>query len=119
MKNRVTQKKAAFYTLYADFRRAKALPTEEERKAAYRFIPTWEFVGEVNIPELGVWVMRSYKCPTRLTDIYQENPGLLERELITGKSGAKYYGYRFSASASIELIKDETLREFYKLIKKP
>lgn len=115
--SKVTQKKAAFYTLYREFREAKALPEAQGRINAFRFIPTWEFVGEIHIPELGVWVMRSYKCPTRLTDIYQENPGLLERKLIIGKSGSKYYGYRFSAQARAELIKDETLREFYKSIK--
>lgn len=103
---KVTQKQAAFYTLYSAF---KAEPE--------RYIPTFEFVGEMEIPELGVWVLRSYKCPTRLTDIFQENPRLLERRLITGKSGAKYYGYRFAAGVTSACIDDPTLQDFYKLIK--
>ena len=115
--SKVTQKQAAFYTLYDEFRRAKALPTAEERTAAFRFVPTFEFVGEIHIPELGVWVLRSYKCPTRLTDIYQENPRLLDRKLITGKSGAKYYGYRFTKDVSRDSIDDPILRDFYDKIK--
>lgn len=116
--SKVTQKQAAFYTLYDEFRRAKALPTPEERMDAFRFVPTFEFVGEIHIPELGIWVLRSYKCPTRLTDIFQENPRLLDRHLITGKSGAKYYGYRFKKDVTPECIEDPILREFYGKIKK-
>lgn len=105
--NKVTQKQMAFYKLY-----------EERKKNPDRYIPTWEFGGEMEIKELGVWVLMSYKCPTRLTDIYQENPGLFERTLIKGKSGAEYYAYRFTKDASLDLIRDPKLVEFYKLIKK-
>jgi len=114
---KVTQKQAAFYTLYDAYRRAKALPTAEERIEAFRFLPTFEFVGEIHIPELGVWVLRSYKCPTRFTDLYQENPRLLDRKLITGKSGAKYYGYRFSKDVNEDCIEDKVIKDFYRLIK--
>lgn len=96
----------AFYTLYKAY-----------KESPERYLPTWEFVGEVYIEELGSWTMRSYKCPTRLTDIFQENPRLLERKMITGKSGAKYYGYRFVHGVNIGLIEDQRLHEFYKVIK--
>lgn len=115
--SKVTQKQMAFYKLYDEFRKAKALPTAEERTKAFRYIATWEFGGEMFIPEIGEWVLMSYKCPTRLTDIFQENPGLIDREWITGKSGAQYFGYRFSKDAKPELIKDKKLLAFYQLIR--
>ena len=96
----------AFYKLY-----------KERAEDPQRYVPTWEFVGEMNIIELGSrWVLMSYKCPTRLTDIFQENPDLLERKMITGKSGAKYYGYRFALNATKNFIRDEKLLQFYNKI---
>ena len=106
MAKKVTQKQCAFYTLYRSFR------TDRNR-----FVPTFEFVGEIKIFELDMWVLRTYKCPTRLTDIYQENPRLLERSLITGNSGSKYYGYRFAQGVCREYIDDPTLLEFYDNLK--
>lgn len=97
---KITQKQIAFYILYKKF---KLKPDV--------YLPTWEFMGEVEIN--GKWYMASYKCPTRLTDIFQENPGLLERKVVIGKSGSSYYGYRFSSKVSPELIKDSTLSDFY------
>lgn len=91
----------AFYKLYKAW---QVSPGE--------YIPTWEFVGEMHIPELNRWVLMSYKCPTRLTDIFQENPGLLERELFEGKSGSKYYRYRIVENATLHLILDPALIEF-------
>ena len=55
-----------------------------------RFIPAHEFVGEKMID--GDWHFLSYKAPARLSDLM--NDGLVERELVTGRSGAKYYAYR-------------------------
>ncbi len=101
-----TQKQSAFYKLYESF---KANPE--------RFVPTWEFLGEMYVKELDKWVMLSYKCPTRLTDIFQENPDLLERKEIRGKSGANYYGYRFKLGASPANIKDPIIKKFYERLK--
>lgn len=106
MRNRITQKQLAFYKLYIE---RKLDPT--------RYVNTWEFGGEILIKEFGKWGLMTYKCPTRLTDIFQENPWLLKRERITGKSGSKYYAYRFADNASMELIEDPSLREFYRKIK--
>jgi len=47
----------------------------------------------------------------------KENPGLLQRTKIRGKSGASYYGYRLNTSPTIELIKDPSLLSFYKKVK--
>lgn len=105
--SKVTQKQAAFYTLYIG-----------RKEDSSKYIPTWQFVGEIYIPELKTWVLRSYKCPTRLTDIYQENPGLLERRLTTGKSGSKYYEYRFALGVTPSQIQESSLQDFYRLIKK-
>lgn len=103
---KVTQKQMAFFRLY-----------HERRVDPEKFLPTWEFVGELYINEFDQWVLMSYKCPTRLSDLYKENPTLLERSLITGKSGAHYYGYRLRVGVSPADIKDDSIREFYKELK--
>lgn len=95
-----------FYKLYTSYKEDKE-----------RWVATWEFGGEMYIKELDKWVLMSYKCPTRLTDIYQDNPMLLERQFITGKSGAKYYQYRFAPGVNSSMIKDKELLKFYNLIK--
>lgn len=108
MKNRVSQKEAIFYRLYQQFK------GEEQEK----YIPVHEFMGEVWVEELGRWGYVSYECSARLSEMYRENSELIERKTITGKSGAHYYGYRFTlAPGKAELIKDPALFAFYKLIK--
>lgn len=104
---KITQKQLAFYMLY------KALKTTPGE-----YVPTWKCVGEVHIEELKCWEFMSYKCPTRLSDIYTENPGLLERTDMIGKSGAHYYGYRIRAGVTKEDIRDEKLAEFRRAIQK-
>lgn len=103
---KVTQKQMAFYKLYS----ARAEDPE-------RYVSTWEFLGEMLIKEINEWVLMSYKCPTRLTDLFQENPTLLERKLIKGKSVAKYFVYRFRAGMTGADIKDSRILEFYRKIK--
>lgn len=101
---KITQKQIAFYKLW-----------EERRKDKDRYVPTWEFGGEMDIK--GKWVLMSYKCPARLSDIMNENEGLLERKLMRGRSGSNYFTYRISQSATKENIKDISLIEFYNTIK--
>lgn len=103
---KTTQKQAAFYKLYSEY-----------KKDPERYIPTWEFVGEMLVKPLGVWVLMSYKCPARLSDLTIENPNLLVRKSIKGKSGANYYGYKFKQNVTILDIKDPEMRVFYQLIK--
>lgn len=102
----VTQKQVAFYKLYSSWLEDKE-----------RYVPLWEFLGEMYIKPINTWVLMSYKCPTRLSDIFNENPTLLERKLITGKSGSVYFGYRLRIGVKPEDILDPKLYEFYKLIK--
>lgn len=90
----------------------------ERRKDPLRYVPAWEFGGEMFVKEKGLWVLMSYKCPTRLTELYQENPNLLERSEIVGKSGSKYFGYRFRENCQPKDIVDKGLREFYQVIKR-
>lgn len=97
----------AFYKLY---KARKDEPGE--------YLPTWRFLGEMHIEELDEWVLMSYKCPARLSDIHKENPNLLDRKIITGKSGATYYGYKFKDNVQAGDIADSSLFEFYKSIKK-
>ncbi len=104
--NKVTQKQMAFYKLFS----ARSEDPE-------RYVSTWEFLGEMFIKELNQWVLMSYKCPTRLTDLFQENPQLLERKLVTGKSGATYYGYRLRVGGTKEDIKDVLIKKFYHRLK--
>lgn len=104
---KITQMQMAFYKLYS--------ARQEDRE---RFVPLWEFGGEMLVKELNQWVLMSYKCPTRMSDIYNRNPNLVERITITGKSGSKYFAYRFVPDVKPELILDPQLQEFYKLLKK-
>lgn len=105
-KKKITQKEAIFYILYRSF---KENPGE--------YIPVFKFMGEVYCPEVGKWGFVSHECSARASELRSENPGLIDKTVITGKSGAKYYGYRFSANAKPELIKDKNLHVFYQRIK--
>lgn len=116
MSTKLTQKRAAFYKLLSEYRQEKKAAELADRAENHRYIPTWEFGGEMLIKELNEWVLMTYKCPTRLTDLYQENPTLLERELLTGKSGAHYYGYRIRSGAGAADIKDSRILDFYRKI---
>lgn len=104
--NKVTQKEMVFYKLWS-----------ERKIDPKRFVSAWEFVGEMFIKELNQWVLMSYKVPANGVAIYFENPNLIERQRVTGKSGSKYYAYRFAPNASMELIIDPDLKEFYRKIK--
>lgn len=105
-KGELSQKQLVFYVLY-----------REQKKDLERYVSAFEFVGEIFVEPVSAWFLMSYKCPTRLTDIFQENPNLLERKLITGKSGAQYFCYRFKGNLLVDNICDDTLRSFYYLIK--
>jgi hypothetical protein len=100
---KVTQKQMAFLTLLYQYAKNSSI-----------YIATWEFVGEFRNPTTGEWLLRSYKCPTRLTDIYQENPDLLDRKWITGKSGSRYYGYRIKKPLDPNNVRDPKLRDIVK-----
>lgn len=102
---KITQKQLAFYKLYLEFKKDRT-----------RFVDTWEFTGEIECTVTGKWELMSYKCPTRLTDIFQENPKLLVRRLHTGKSGSKYFQYRFSDTVTVNDIVDSSLRVVHKLL---
>ena len=110
---RITQKEMVFYKLYKEF-----------NKNPFRYVNAWEFVGEMYISELDKWVLMSYKTPANGVKIYFENPGLIERIRVEGKSGSKYYAYRFVPDMRIGFLNeiidykiiDPNLREFYKKI---
>jgi len=105
-KNKITQKEAIFYILYKAF---KATPGE--------YVPVFKFMGETFCQEVNKWGFVSHECSARASEMKKKNPELIQIQTITGKSGAKYYGYRFCYNPSIEMIKDEQLLEFYKIIK--
>ena len=104
--DKITQKKAVFYVLWKSHR---------ENPEAY--VPAWKFVGELDIIELNKSFFMSYKCPANGVNLFFENTGLIERRITTGKSGAKYFEYRIAPNPSIDKIKDQSIVEFYKLLK--
>lgn len=106
-KKRITQEKAFFYLLWKEYKNGN-----------HEYIPAWKFVGEIFIDELGVWFFMSYKCPSNGANTYLNNPDLIERRMTRGRTGAKYYEYRIAPNPSVDKIKDHSLLEFYKEIKK-
>lgn len=93
-KLKITQEFQVFYKLYQSFKEDKQ-----------RWVSAWEFVGEMYVKELDQWTLMTYKTPANGVKIYFDNPGLIERQRITGKSGAKYYQYRFVENVNASLIK--------------
>ena len=106
-KNKITQKKAVFYVLWRAYQDA---PSE--------YVPAWRFVGELHIKELDVWFFMSYKCPANGVEVYFDNPELIERRETIGKTGAKYYEYRIAPNPSMDKIKDESILNFWKELKR-
>lgn len=80
------------------------------------FIPVYGFMGETYIKPLKMYGWVSYEVAARMCDINKENPGLLERKLHKGKSGAWYYAYRLASGNTAHLISDPILYDFYKLL---
>jgi len=109
MRNRITQQECAFYILYQEFKKNHEMYHS----------PSIVDVGDVYIKEVGKWVFTTWKTPTRLTDIFQKNPGLLERISVRAKAGNRYYKYRISNTVKVEDIKDPELLAFYNKIKRP
>jgi len=105
--NRITQEQAAFYILYKE--------AKKDREKYHS--PSIVDIGDVLITELDQWAFTSWKAPARLSDIWNDNPGLLERIEVKSMTGSKYYKYRISIKAHRGLIKDEKLLSFYDRIK--
>jgi len=102
---KLTQKKTAFYLLWKEH---LARPGE--------YLPAWRFVGEIFLAELGDYFFMSYKGPTNGLAVYFDEMDVVDRQMITGKTGAKYYEYRIKPEATVEQIKDDELREIAILI---
>lgn len=107
MKNRVTQKEGIFYILYMRFK---------DKKIDY--VPVFQLMGETYVKEINLWAYVSYECSARASEIMTENPGLLQRIKLRGRSGAKYYGYRLTPAPNIDLFKDPSLLHFYRRVSK-
>lgn len=100
-------REAIFYQLYQHFK-------SEKRED---FVPVFQFMGEVWCEPVGKWGFVSFEVSARLSELYSENPGLIERKMLEGKSGSQYYGYRLAPNANANMIKDMKLFEFYQSIK--
>lgn len=107
MKNRVTQKHLIFYLLYKNYKEGNE-----------KWIPVWSFMGEHYIKEVSKWGFMSHEVSARTSELYSENIGLINRKMVTGKSGARYYAYKLTDNPYKELIKDPKIIDFYFKIKR-
>lgn len=105
-RSRLTQKEAVFYVLY-----------KRHREGAEDHLPVFRLMGEVWCEELGKWGYVSYECSARASELMRDNPGLLHRTKLRGRSGASFYGYKIAAGARAETILDPDLHAFYRTIK--
>lgn len=103
---KVTQREAIFFHLY------KNRKTDPEM-----YVPIWKMIGEVFVPEVGLWGFVSYEVSARMSEMFRENPGLFERTMMKGKTGAQYYGYRIAVNVKPEHIVEKDLKQFYSKIK--
>ena len=99
MSNKISQKQLAFYTLL-----------KSHLKDKKDFVKTWECVGEIYIKELHKRKLASYKCPTRLTELFKENIGMLERTKVE-RDGYFYYQYKIK---NLKKMTENTIIRFYK-----
>lgn len=104
MQKRISMKQAILYRLM-------------QKRLSGMFIPVYDIIGEIYCKELEKWGFVSFEVSARLSEMYRDNPTLLEREWQTGRLGAKYYAYRIAQSARPKDIKDPSLKKFYYLIK--
>lgn len=114
MKKKLTQTEAVFYRMYSEHRKDKQrtpFPLKE-------LIPVHGFMGEIYAEELDLWGYVSYEVGARISELYGDNPGLFYRDMITGKSGAKYYGYRIADDAHPNMIRDPKLKAIYEKCRK-
>lgn len=103
---KISQKEAIFYQLYRHFKS----PKRDE------YVPVFALMGEVWCEEAQKWGFVSYEVSARASEMIKENPGLIMRTWLTGRSGAKYYGYRITPDARPDLIKDPKVLAFYRQI---
>ena len=106
MRNCITQREAIFYQLYTKFKLKDG-----------EYIPVFQLMGEVWCPEVSKWGFVSYECSARASEMIKKNPQLIQRQSIRSKAGATYYGYRINPHVSVEMIQDDDLRAFHKIIK--
>lgn len=103
MRQRLTQKESIFFALYKSFKGDDSA----------RYVPVFEFMGEHYCQEVGKWGFVSHECSARASEMKKDNPDLIERKTLTGKSGARYYGYRISPYVSKNMILDDKLKSFH------
>lgn len=104
-RNKLTQMQVAMYILIMN-----------KWLGGNKLIPVYDFMGERYISELGKWGYISYECSARLSKMYSDNPGLLYREKIHGRSGASFYGYKIRESAQPSNILSKELRDVYDIM---
>lgn len=99
--NNLSQKQVIFYLLYKNY------------KDKNEPMPPHHFMGECFVEPVNKFYFVSYEASARLSEMNTENPDLLKITPITGKSGARYFGY----SLEKNVIADPKLKEMYLKIK--
>lgn len=99
---KITQRQAIFYQLY-----------QKRKEAPEEYTPIYKLIGEVYCKELDLYGFVSYEVSARTSELNSMNPGLLERQMIYGKSGSSYYGYRIAQNVTADTIKDDDIKAFY------
>lgn len=83
---KLCQKQQIFYRLL-----------QYRKSSSKQFVPIWQFIGEFLIEEQGWWGFISYEVSARMSELWKEIPsGVVERQIVEGRSGAKYYAYRLN-----------------------
>lgn len=107
MPKKITQHQGIFYQLY-----------KLHQQDPEAFIPIWQLIGEVYVEELGQWVFISYEVSARTSELWSANPGLLDRKIVKGKTGAEYYAYRIHPEVTKHHIRDPRLDDFRRRVRK-
>lgn len=105
-RGKLTQKELVFYMLWKSY-----------KQDPEKYLEVWRFIGEVYVEEVRQHGFMSYICVHRTFEVFDTNPGLVERIKVTGKSGSKFYAYRLSKNATSKTIVDQDIQAFYKKIK--
>lgn len=109
-KIKIRQADLVFYKLYQGY-----------KANTDKYLSAWEFGGELYISELKKWEIMSYKCPARLSELYSEKTNidkLIDRKMVSGKSGSSYYAYKLTRQPRSSDFTDQKLSKFFSLITK-
>lgn len=87
------------------------------RSCDHVYIPVFAFQGDVWSEELKLGGFVSHECSARLSEMNKTNHGLLDIKKRKAKySPTRYYCYRITPKFTEDLLRDDDLKAFYKLL---